>query len=133
MIEPNTLSASNLTMRFCSHREEPPKASAHLLPILINSCPDNFSTVDYFEVRIFASFKDRRRAFVLFLSYKFAESKIGEDWSTCHLRSDNDKHNARYGEFGIRSWIGRYCKTSNCWNWAQQESGKFIYNLLNKF
>ena len=23
------------------------------LPILINSCPDNFSTVDYFEVRIF--------------------------------------------------------------------------------
>lgn len=50
MLETNTLSTPKLTMKFCSHREEPPKASANLLPIMINSCPEDFSTVDYFEV-----------------------------------------------------------------------------------
>lgn len=50
MAEPKTLKLPQMTVRFCGHREEPPTASATMLPILINSCPEDFSTVDYFEV-----------------------------------------------------------------------------------
>lgn len=51
MVETNTLKTANLTMKFCSHREVPPKATVSLLPIMINSCPEDFSTIDYFEVK----------------------------------------------------------------------------------
>lgn len=47
--DPKTLRTPQLTVRFCGHREQPPAASAQLLPIMINSCPENFSTIDYFE------------------------------------------------------------------------------------
>lgn len=49
MAEPQTLRLPQLTLRFCGHREQPPAASAQLLPVLINSCPEDFSTIDYFE------------------------------------------------------------------------------------
>lgn len=64
-------------MRFCSHREEPPKASAQLLPILINSCPDNFSTVDYFDVSIFATSRENFLTFIMKLMQNLKSEKIG--------------------------------------------------------
>ncbi|XP_055680744.1 biotin--protein ligase isoform X2 [Lutzomyia longipalpis] len=45
----NTFKASNLTLKFCGKNDEVPPASSSLLPILVHSCPDNFSTVDYFD------------------------------------------------------------------------------------
>lgn len=53
MLEENTLKSANLTIRFCGKGVQPPMATATLLPVLVNSCPENFSTVDYFDVSIF--------------------------------------------------------------------------------
>lgn len=50
MTEENTLKSTNLTMKFCGKGIQPPMATAKLLPILVNACPDDFSTVDYFDV-----------------------------------------------------------------------------------
>lgn len=50
MAEPNVLQNSKLKLTFCARGIEPPKASAELLPILVDACPENFSTVDYFIV-----------------------------------------------------------------------------------
>lgn len=61
MTEPKTLKLPQMTVRFCGHREEPPAASGQLLPVLINSCPEDFSTVDYFEVRESKRVDDDRR------------------------------------------------------------------------
>ncbi|GLV38483.1 Holocarboxylase synthetase [Carabus blaptoides fortunei] len=45
----NKLMLSKLTLQFCGKGVEPPVASSNLLPVLIHSCPENFSTVEYFE------------------------------------------------------------------------------------
>lgn len=50
MPEANLLRNPRLALRFCNHREQPPMATELLLPVLINSCPENFSTIDYFDV-----------------------------------------------------------------------------------
>lgn len=52
MTEPNTIENSKLKLLFCGRGVEPPKATAQLLPILVDSCPEMFSTVDYFIVRV---------------------------------------------------------------------------------
>ncbi|XP_034485614.1 biotin--protein ligase isoform X3 [Drosophila innubila] len=38
-----------LTMKFCGQDDKTPVANTNVLPILIHSCPDDFSTVDYFD------------------------------------------------------------------------------------
>lgn len=50
MTEENTLKSGNLTIKFCGKGVQPPLANGKLLPVLVNACPDNFSTVDYFDV-----------------------------------------------------------------------------------
>ncbi|XP_055701269.1 biotin--protein ligase isoform X2 [Phlebotomus papatasi] len=45
----NTLKATNLTVKFCGKNDQVPPASKILLPILVHSCPENFSTVEYFD------------------------------------------------------------------------------------
>lgn len=39
-----------LTLKFCGKDDKMPTANTNVLPILIHSCPDDFSTVDYFDV-----------------------------------------------------------------------------------
>lgn len=39
-----------LTLKFCGKDDKMPAANTNVLPILIHSCPDDFSTVDYFDV-----------------------------------------------------------------------------------
>ncbi|XP_037036293.1 biotin--protein ligase [Bradysia coprophila] len=48
MTEPNVIQTSKLKLTFCPRGTEPPKATAQLLPILVDACPEKFSTVDYF-------------------------------------------------------------------------------------
>lgn len=55
MTEPNLIQNSKIKLTFCPRGKEPPKATAQLLPILVDSCPENFSTVDYFMV---SNYKD---------------------------------------------------------------------------
>ncbi|XP_037815457.1 biotin--protein ligase isoform X2 [Lucilia sericata] len=45
----NVLTTPKLTMKFCGPDDKLPKVNSNILPILIHSCPEDFSTVDYFE------------------------------------------------------------------------------------
>ncbi|EDV47891.1 biotin--protein ligase isoform X2 [Drosophila erecta] len=45
----NVIATPNLTMKFCGKDDKPPVANNNVLPILIHSCPEDFSTVDYFD------------------------------------------------------------------------------------
>lgn len=46
----DTLKMPKLEIQFCRSSTVPRPASALFLPIMIHQCPDNFSTVEYFEV-----------------------------------------------------------------------------------
>lgn len=50
MVSENMINTPKLNIKFCDKNETPPKASSTLLPIMIHSCPEDFSTVDYFDV-----------------------------------------------------------------------------------
>lgn len=50
MNEKNTLDNKLLTLKFFGKNETPDNATEKLLPILIHSCPEDFSTVEYFDV-----------------------------------------------------------------------------------
>jgi hypothetical protein len=41
-----------LSMKFCGKNEDPPTPESYILPIMVHSCPDDFSTLDYFDVSI---------------------------------------------------------------------------------
>lgn len=45
----NMLKQTDLSLKFCGKGVTPPDATASLLPVLMYSCPDTFSTVTYFE------------------------------------------------------------------------------------
>ncbi|XP_065355202.1 biotin--protein ligase isoform X2 [Calliphora vicina] len=45
----NVLTTPKLAMKFCGPDDKLPKVNSNILPILIHSCPEDFSTVDYFE------------------------------------------------------------------------------------
>uniref|UniRef100_A0A1L8E040 Putative biotin holocarboxylase synthetase/biotin-protein ligase n=1 Tax=Nyssomyia neivai TaxID=330878 RepID=A0A1L8E040_9DIPT len=45
----DTFKAASLTVKFCGKNDKVPQATSSLLPILVHSCPENFSTVDYFD------------------------------------------------------------------------------------
>ncbi|XP_037897765.1 biotin--protein ligase isoform X2 [Glossina fuscipes] len=45
----NLIHTPKLTLKFCGPNENLPKPANDMLPILIHSCPEDFSTVDYFE------------------------------------------------------------------------------------
>lgn len=46
----NTLKLEGLTVKFCGKGDDPPTPEAHCLPLMIHACPDDFSTLDYFDV-----------------------------------------------------------------------------------
>lgn len=50
MDENKILKINGLSMKFCGKNEEPGYPRANYLPIMVHSCPDDFSTVDYFDV-----------------------------------------------------------------------------------
>lgn len=45
----NMIQTSKLCMKFYGKNETVPSAKTDVLPILIHSCPDDFSTIDYFD------------------------------------------------------------------------------------
>lgn len=45
----NIITTSKLTMQFCDKGDKPQGANTNVLPILIHSCPEDFSTVEYFD------------------------------------------------------------------------------------
>ncbi|XP_015836200.1 biotin--protein ligase isoform X2 [Tribolium castaneum] len=45
----NQLTCDKISVVFCGHNVEPGLASNIRLPVMIHSCPSNFSTLDYFE------------------------------------------------------------------------------------
>ncbi|OAD57207.1 Biotin--protein ligase [Eufriesea mexicana] len=45
----DTLKMSQLEIHFCRSSTVPQPASSSFLPIMVHQCPDNFSTVEYFE------------------------------------------------------------------------------------
>lgn len=50
METPNTLKLDNLTVKFCGKNVDVPTPEAHCLPVMMHSCPEDFSTLDYFDV-----------------------------------------------------------------------------------
>lgn len=49
-ITENKLSTAKMNIQFCSKDVDPASPSETYLPVLVHSCPSNFSTVQYFEV-----------------------------------------------------------------------------------
>lgn len=45
----NTLKIEGLSIKFCGKNEKPPTPESYILPIMVHSCPDDFSTLDYFD------------------------------------------------------------------------------------
>ncbi|XP_069968909.1 uncharacterized protein Hcs isoform X2 [Bactrocera oleae] len=45
----NIITTSKLTIQFCDKGDKPKSANTNVLPILIHSCPEDFSTVEYFD------------------------------------------------------------------------------------
>ncbi|XP_017467645.1 PREDICTED: uncharacterized protein LOC108360017 isoform X2 [Rhagoletis zephyria] len=45
----NIITTSKLTMQFCGKGDKAKSANTNVLPILIHSCPEDFSTVSYFD------------------------------------------------------------------------------------
>lgn len=50
MDQDKVLKIDGMSMKFCGKNEEPGNARSNYLPIMVHSCPDDFSTVDYFDV-----------------------------------------------------------------------------------
>lgn len=46
----NKVTSDKLTLVFCGKDDDPGVATSLRLPVMILSCPANFSTVQYFEV-----------------------------------------------------------------------------------
>lgn len=46
----NTLKLDGLTIKFCDKNDDAPEPDATFMPIKVHSCPDDFSTLDYFDV-----------------------------------------------------------------------------------
>ncbi|XP_012287095.1 biotin--protein ligase isoform X2 [Orussus abietinus] len=46
----NILKMTNMDIQFCEQGTKAMPPSSTLLPVMIHSCPDNFSTVEYFEI-----------------------------------------------------------------------------------
>ncbi|XP_059610986.1 uncharacterized protein LOC132257934 [Phlebotomus argentipes] len=49
MTAEKTLKIADLTVKFCERTDQIPPATSNLLPILVHSCPEDFSTVEYFD------------------------------------------------------------------------------------
>lgn len=49
----NILSMKSVDLMFCGKGATTPEAKDHFLPIKLYDCPQNFSTVEYFDVKIF--------------------------------------------------------------------------------
>lgn len=50
MQEGDILKTKKLEIQFCRGSAVPKSASSSFLPIMMHQCPDNFSTIEYFEV-----------------------------------------------------------------------------------
>lgn len=50
-IHPNTLKANSLIVKFYGKNETPKASLENTLPILLHSCPEDFSTIVFFDVR----------------------------------------------------------------------------------
>lgn len=109
MTESNSLQNSKLKLTFCARGTEPPKATAQLLPILVDSCPDKFSTIDYFIV----SKSQQRLRLQLKNTIFFADINHRENRSFSNLFSSYDIIDGHSFEHNIRSWFGGNPSTAN--------------------
>lgn len=50
MLPNDLIKTKKLEIQFCGRTTKGIPASASLLPVMIHQCPENFSTVEYFEV-----------------------------------------------------------------------------------
>lgn len=46
----NIIDTGKMRLQFIGKNETAPKASSTFLPIMLHSCPDSFSTIEYFDV-----------------------------------------------------------------------------------
>lgn len=50
-MEPNDIFKTNkIKLQFCNNTNKLVPPSSSILPIMLHTCPDNFSTIEYFEV-----------------------------------------------------------------------------------
>ncbi|KAL7018719.1 hypothetical protein ACKWTF_010880 [Chironomus riparius] len=49
VMDDNTLKIDGLSIKFCGKNVDPPTPESFCLPVMIHSCPDDFSTLDYFD------------------------------------------------------------------------------------
>jgi len=79
----NVIATPKLTIKFCGKDDKPPVANNNVLPILIHSCPDDFSTVEYFDVRKYNLIKLLTLRYTRFVC-SILKLSILEDWSSMH-------------------------------------------------
>jgi len=82
----NVIATPKLTIKFCGKDDKPPVANNNVLPILIHSCPDDFSTVEYFDVRKYNLIKLLTLRYTRFV-YSILKRSILDDWSSMHRLS----------------------------------------------
>lgn len=73
----NTLKLDGLTVKFCGKNEDPPTPEAHCFPIMIHTCPDDFSTLDYFDVSFAINRIVMKILLNLFLSQSLKTEHVG--------------------------------------------------------
>lgn len=66
MEKPNTLKLDNLTVVFCGKGVNSPTPERNLLPVMVHTCPDDFSTLDYFDVSASSMFTINEKLIRLF-------------------------------------------------------------------
>lgn len=125
METPNTLKLDGLTIKFCGKNDDPPTPEAHCLPLMIHSCPDDFSTLDYFDVSLIC-FQAHN------LTNIFADVENGTCRSLVDLLKSSRQFECNRQQGQILPRICCYSKRIDCSIWSRKQSGEISNLIENK-
>lgn len=86
-IHPNTLKTESLLVKFYGKNEIPKAALENTLPVLLHSCPEDFSTILYFNVWFLRCFRHCSIEFKDFIRH-FSDFENPRNWSLGNLCTD---------------------------------------------
>lgn len=115
---PNTLTVKDFIFKFYDKNECPPNDVANVLSILIHSCPEHFSTVNYFGVSEACNIykilmKARKHVFTFYPDA--ANEELG---AISYICTDYYKHTGAVDKFERYRWISSYWKKANERHWS---------------
>lgn len=118
METPNTLKVDGLTVKFCGKNVDPPAADANCLPVMMHTCPDDFSTLDYFDVRF-----TWKKFTKIHWKLVFAVAENGTCWTTAGLLESSRKLIGSGEQSQVRSWLRCDCKRVDSCNRSWKQPG----------